>query len=179
MPTGSKVKDAMVLRAITGAPDQTILEASKVMKDQDIGSLIITDGNSPIGIITREDIVGKVVAANLQPSSVLVKDVMSKNLVTVGQEEDISEAARLMSKNMYERIPVVSDGMLIGIISTREIARVAPAALEVMTEHLRIQEPGSFDDGVQSGDCEKCGNYSDNLKNVNDSWLCDSCGEEV
>ena len=178
MPTGIKVKDAMVSRVLTGMPSQTILEASKAMKNERIGSLVIVEGSKPIGILTREDIVDKVVAKDLSPSSVLVRDVMSLKLVTVSPDTDISEAARVMSKNKYERVPVVSMGKLMGILSSREIAKVAPAALEVMTEHLRIEEPQRFDVSVQSGECEKCGNFSEELHNVNDIWICDTCKEE-
>jgi Zn finger protein HypA/HybF involved in hydrogenase expression len=83
-----------------------------------------------------------------------------------------------MSKHKYERVPVVSMGKLVGIISAREIARVAPAALEIATEHLRIEEPESFEEETQEGECEKCGNYSEELHNVNDLWICDSCKDE-
>lgn len=178
MPTGIKVRDAMVSRVVTAMPSQTVLDASRMMKGEHVGSLVIVEGNKPMGIITREDIVDKVVTKNLQASNVLVGDVMSRNLVTTSPETDISEAARQMSKHKYERIPVVSMGRLIGILSAREIAKVAPAALEVMTEHLRIEEPQNFPGDVQAGECEKCGNFSEELHNINDVWVCDTCKEE-
>jgi len=179
MATGIKVKDAMVPSVVTASQNQTVLEASKMMYKEDVGSLIVLEGDRAIGIVTREDIINKAIAKDIQPSSITIKDIMSNNLTACTPEDDISYAARLMSKNRYERIPVVSMGRLVGIISTREIARVAPAALEAMTEHLRIDSPGSFKDEVnEGGECEKCGNYSDELHNVNDVWICDSCKDE-
>jgi CBS domain-containing protein len=178
MPTGIKVSDAMLSRVVTAKPSQTILDASKIMKKEDVGSLIVVEGAKPIGIITREDIVSKVVAKNAPPSKMLIQEVMSKKLVTIPPDSDISEAARAMSKHKYERMPVVSMGRLIGILSAREIAKVAPAALEVMTEHLRIEEPQNFPANVQAGECEKCGNFSEELHNINDIWVCDTCKEE-
>ncbi len=178
MPTGIKVKDAMVSRVVTARPSQTVLEASKIMKEEDIGSLVILEGNNPIGIVTREDIVNKVVANDMPTSKTLIQDIMSKNLVICPPDCDISEAARLMSKHKYERVPVVSMGKLVGIISTREIAKVAPAALEIATEHLRIEEPEKFEMENQEGECEKCGNYSEELHNINDIWVCASCKDE-
>lgn len=178
MPTGIKVKDAMVSRVVTAVPSQTVLEASRIMKKEDVGSLVIVEGSRPISILTREDIVNKVVVKDMPASNVLIKDVMSNKLVTILPDSDISEAARIMSKHKYERVPVVSMGKLIGILSSREIAKVAPAALEVMTEHLRIEEPQRFDDAIQVGECEKCGNYSEELHNVNDIWVCGTCKEE-
>jgi CBS domain-containing protein len=130
------------------------------MKKEDVGSLIIVEGNKRIGIITREDIINKVIVKELVTSKTLIQDIMTKDLITCPPECDISEAARLMSKNRYERIPVVSMGKLVGIISSREIAKVAPAALEILTEHLRIEEPQKVEDEIQEGECEKCGNYA-------------------
>jgi CBS domain-containing protein len=178
MATGIKVRDAMVNRVVTAMPGQTVLEGSKIMKKEDVGSLIICDGSKPTGIVTREDIVNKITALNLQASKVPLKDIMSCKLVSCTPDQDISEAAALMSKHKYERIPVVSMGKLIGIISTREIAKVAPSALEVLTEHLRIEEGPQVFEETTSGECELCGNYSDELQNVNDKWVCESCREE-
>lgn len=179
MPTGIKVKDAMINRVITGRPNQTVLEGSKIMKKEDVGSLVIVEGDKPIGIVTREDIVEQVTAKNLLSSKILLKDIMSNKLVTCPPDCDISEAARLMSKYKYERIPVVSMGKLAGIISSREIAKVAPSALEVLTEHLRIEEAPQITEETNSGECELCGNYSEELHNINDRWVCDSCKEEA
>ena len=181
MSTGIKVKDAMVKGVVIGMIDQNVLEGSKIMTKHDVGSLIVCDGEKPAGIVTREDVINKVVSTESDPSKVMLKDIMSKNLVTVTSDQDISEAARLMSKYMYERIPVVSLGKLVGIISTREIAKVAPAALEIATEHLRIEE-GTDEDSekeeeVTSGECESCGNFTDQLQKINDQWICSSCRE--
>ena len=179
MPTGIKVKDAMITRVITARPNQTVLEASKIMKKEDVGSVIICEGTKPVGIVTREDIVNKITAENKLASEVLLKDIMSKKLVTCPPDCDISEVARLMSKYQYERIPVVLMGKLVGIISAREVAKVAPPALEIMTEHLRIEEPPQIIEETNSGECELCGNYSEELYNVNDKWVCENCKEEA
>lgn len=179
MPTGIKVKDAMVEEVITARPNQTVLEAAKIMKKEDIGSVVICEGTKPIGIVTREDIVNKITAEDKLASKVHLKEIMSKNLVTCTPDCDISEAARLMSKYKYERIPIVNLGKLVGIISAREVAKVAPAALEIMTEHLRIEEPFQISEETNAGDCELCGNYSEELHNINDRWVCDNCKEEA
>jgi CBS domain-containing protein len=179
MPTGIKVKDAMVTRVVTARPSQNVFEASKIMKKEDVGSVIIIEGSDPVGIVTREDIISNVTSKDLLSSKVLLKDIMSKNLITCPPDCDISEAARIMSKHKYERIPVVSMGKLAGIISTREIAKVAPAALEIATEHLRIEEPEKIIEETNEGECELCGNYSEELHNINDRWVCDSCKDEA
>jgi CBS domain-containing protein len=179
MPTGIKAKDAMVANVITAISSQTVLEASKIMKKEDVGSVIIIENRMPVGIVTREDIVNKVTAEDKAASKVTLKEIMNSNLVTCTPETDISEVARLMSLHGYERIPIVSMGSLVGIISAREIAKVAPAVIEILTEHIGIEEPGSSLEEENEGECELCSNFTDNLHKVNDKWVCDACKEEA
>lgn len=179
MPMGIKVRDAMVSGVVTAKPSQTILEVAKIMKEEDVGSVIVCQGTQPIGIVTREDIISKVAAKDMQPSKELVKNIMSPGLVTVSPEDDLGDAARKMAKHGFERLPVVSMGKLIGIISDREIVRVAPAAIEILRERLLIASPETVIEEFNSGECELCGNYSEKLHNVNDKWVCDSCKDEA
>jgi CBS domain-containing protein len=178
MPTGIKAKDAMVATVVTTIPSQTVLEVSKIMKKDGVGSVIVIENNKPIGIVTREDIVNKVTAEDKSASKVTVKDVMTNNLVTCTPECDISEIASLMSKHGYERIPIVSGDKLLGIISAREIAKVAPAVIEILTENIKIEEPQHFEE-ENEGECQLCSNFSDKLVKVNDKWVCDTCKEEA
>lgn len=178
MPTGIQVKDAMVARVVTARPSQTVLEGSRLMKKEDVGSVIICEGNKPIGIVTREDVVNKVVAKDMKPSEIKLKEIMNTPLITCSPDNDLADVARTMTKYGYERIPVVSLGRLVGIISDREIAKVAPAAIEILRERLFIEGEPSTIEEFNSGECELCGNFSEMLHNVNDRWVCDTCKEE-
>jgi CBS domain-containing protein len=180
MPTGIKVKDAMVKQVIIAKPLDSVCAGAKVMRKRDVGSLIICDNNKACGIVTREDIVNKIVAKDLKCSEVLLKEIMNTVLVTATPDADIAEVAKLMSKHGYERIPVVDKGKLVGIISTREVAKVAPAAIEILRERLLIAEPERFtEDEFTEGECELCGNFSAELRNVNDKWVCVNCKGEA
>jgi CBS domain-containing protein len=178
MPTGIKAKDAMVTKVVTAIPSQSVLEISKIMKDQDVGSVVVIENGKPVGIVTREDIVNKVVAEN-KSNFLMIKEIMTGNLVTCSPDCDISEVAMLMAKHGYERIPIISMDNLVGIISAREIAKVAPAVIEILTENIRIQEPQSFENEEHEGECELCGNYSDKLNKLDDKWVCDTCKGEA
>jgi len=183
MATGITVKDAMVTRVVTGRPDQTVKEGADMMRKEDVGTIIIVEGNKPVGIVTREDVVVKIASKDLKASAVKLKDIMNAPLVTAVPEEDLAEAARRMTKYGYERLPVVEMGKLVGIISDREIARVAPAAIEILRERLMIDEDNmpehDKERDMTEGDCELCGNYSEELHNVNEKWVCDACAEEA
>ena len=168
----------MVTRVVTARSTQTALEGSKIMSKEGVGSLIITEGIKPIGIVTREDVVDKVAAKDLKASEVKLKDIMTNKLISISQDADLMLAAKLMNRYHYERLPVVSLGKVVGIISAREILKVAPAALELFKESLKIEEQESAPEESTSGECEVCGNYSEVLYNMNDQWICETCKAE-
>lgn len=178
MDTGIFVKDAMITRVVIGRPDQSVKDGADMMRKEDVGTIIVCEGNKPVGIVTREDIVIKIASKDLKSSTVKLKQIMNSPLITASPEEDLSEAARRMTKYGYERLPVVESGKLVGIISDREIAKIAPAAIEILRERLLMEPPTEFE-GVQEGDCELCGNFSEELHNINDKWVCDACAEEA
>ena len=178
MSTGISVRDAMVTRVVTGRADQTVQEGAEIMRREDVGSLIICEGSSLLGIITREDIVNKIVSKDTKASEIKLNEIMNSPVVTVLPEDDLADAARKMTRYGFERLPVVEADKLIGIISDREIAKVAPAAIEILRERLLIEEPTRFEE-TTSGDCELCGNFSEELFNVNSRWACPTCREEA
>lgn len=179
MPTGIKVSDAMISQVVSARPSETVAVGSKLMRDEDVGLIVVCEGIRPIGVVTREDVVNKVAAEDKSASKVFLKEIMSYDVVTCSPDDDLADAARVMAKHGFERLPVVQMGKLVGLISDREIAKVAPAAIEILRERLLIDQPGSGIEEFNSGDCELCANYSENLHYVNDRWVCDACKDEA
>ncbi len=179
MPTDISVKEAMVARVVTGRPTQTIKEIANIMKKEDVGLVVIVEGKKPIGTVTREDIVNKVTASTKEPAKVRAKDIMGFPVITLGPDDDIAKAAHLMVEYGYTRIPVVSMGKLVGLISEREIAKVAPAAIEILRERLFIEGEPPVVEEFNSGECELCGNFDEQLRSVNDRWVCSACKDEA
>ena len=94
------------------------------MKSDDVGSLPILEGERLTGIVTDRDIVLQAVAEEKDPRGMPVREVASRELVTIGPEEDLSEALRLMASHQVRRIPVVDeDSRLVGIVAQADIAR--------------------------------------------------------
>ncbi len=180
MPSGIKVKSAMRTRVVTIFPDKSVLAAAKLMKKEDIGSLIVVEKNKPIGIVTREDVNDKVAAKDLQSSKLLVKQIMSAPVVSCSSDDDITAISHIMSKYGFERLPVIDKGKLVGIISTREVVKVAPAAIEIFRQHFEEESAPVIGKSESSdGDeCERCSNYSDDLRKIGAEWLCEKCREE-
>ncbi len=176
---GIKVKEVMRSYVVTGRKEETIYEIAKKMKDEDVGSVIIIENLKPIGIVTREDIVVKIVAEERDPKKEKAENIMSQPLVFCSKDDDILDAARIMNKYGYERLPVVNEnGKLVGIISIREILAIAPNIIEIFKERLEEKLQEFKEEEIISGYCEICGNYSDELRNVNGIWICPECIEK-
>jgi len=174
-----KVSDIMSARVVTVSPNISVAEAAKVMKREDVGSVVVCEGARPVGIMTREDVTNRVAAEDRQPSKVLVRDVMSSPLVTASVDDDIVDVARRMNKHGYERLPVKQLNKLVGFISVRDILRVSPGLLELLRSHFDEESTPDISEEKNAGECELCGNYTESLHNLNDQWVCDTCKEEA
>ena len=118
-----KVKDVMMKQVITVAPNESVFAAATRMAQRGIGALVITEKNSPLGIITERDIVRKVVATKKDPTNTKVSGIMSKPLFTTSPNDDLKEAAKTMSINEVRRLPVVENGKLVGMLTATDLAK--------------------------------------------------------
>ena len=116
-----RVRDRMVSSVVTIEPGTGVVDAAKRMIQEEKGPLPIVEGERPVAIVTDRDIIAHVVAEGRDPKSMTVQDIASHNLVTIGPEQDIDEARRLMDEHQLDRILVVEDDKLVGIISEADI----------------------------------------------------------
>ncbi len=176
-----RVSEIMKHNVITMDPELTVSDATKIMTNNRVGSVVVLNKDMmPIDMVTTDDIVG-LIASGKDPKSVRIKDVPRKReLITASPDDDILKVTKKMIKTGVKRLPVVKDGKLHGIISDKELLLTAPELLEIMSEKLRSRvENVAQPDQEISGICEECESYSDELKNIGGRWLCEICrGEE-
>jgi len=170
-----QVKEVMTKRIITIDSDKTVYEAAKKMARARVSTIIVVKEGSPIGIITDSDIIKKVVAKDCKPSTIKVKDIMSRPIIYVTPEADLEEVKDIMIKRKIRRLPVISNGKLVGIITASDIARLCPEILYLVKPRTIEQVIGE----PVSGICERCYNYSDDLRFVDGRWLCTECREDL
>lgn len=115
------LKDLIVREPVTISPSSTIVEAAKIMRKENIGSLLVVDQGKAVGIITERDIVQAI--SEDKPLTVKISEIMSTNLITAESNMDEAEAALLMSKMKIRHLVVTEKGKIVGIISLRDIAR--------------------------------------------------------
>lgn len=107
--------------------DHTVRRAAEVMVERDIGSVIVAHNNREVGMLTERDILKKVVARGLDVNRVMIKDVMSKPLITIRDDVTIWDGANLMAKHHIRRLPIADQrGEIIGIVTTRTISDALP-----------------------------------------------------
>jgi CBS domain-containing protein len=123
---GTSVQDLMTSNPKTIESGSPVVEAAKIMRDENVGIVPIVDGDRLVGTITDRDIAVKVVAESKDVRSTTVGQVASRDLVTVDPQQDLDEALRLMAQHQVRRLPVVEeDGRLVGILAQADVAREA------------------------------------------------------
>lgn len=123
---GTKVRDVMSNRPRCVSPDTPISEAAELMESEDVGSLPVLEGDELAGMITDRDIVIRAVARGKDPRGMPVREVSTREVVTVRSDEDLSEALKLMASYQVRRLPVVDDGnRLVGVLAQADIAQGA------------------------------------------------------
>ncbi len=180
MTTGKMtVKDAMTRRIATIGESASVQSAAELMKKWRVGSLIVVKGKNPAGIVTESDIIKKVVSSDLSAANVEVKEIMTSPLKFLSPEENLSDAARKMIANRIRRMPVVSKGEVVGILTHTDIVRMSPSMIDILSERAKMRESGPrLEIGSSVGLCESCGNYSESLTPTDDEWLCVDCKQE-
>ncbi len=174
-----KVRDAMTKRIATIGKNETVQSAANLMKKWRVGSLIVVSGKTPAGIVTESDIIKKVVSSGLSAGQIEVGEIMSKPVKFIGPNDMLSDAAKKMTTGRIRRMPVMENGVLVGILTHTDIVRVSPALIDILSERIRMREGGRQLSGENnSGLCESCGNFSENLAALDDEWVCDDCREE-
>ena len=118
----NSVRDAMTEDPRSIGPSTSVVEAARLMRDEHIGSLPITDGETLMGMITDRDITTRVVAEGADLATTSVGDVYSQDLISVEPDKDLEEALMLMARHQVRRLPVVEEGRLVGIVAQADIA---------------------------------------------------------
>lgn len=134
------VKDVMNKNVVIAKPETTLKEAAKVMGEMNIGSLIIVENDRILGIITSTDVM-KAVGEGKDPDSTFVRDIMSKNVITIHANEALSKAVELIVKHKIKRLPVMIGEKLVGIITVSDIAIVEPKIVASISSLISLRAP--------------------------------------
>ena len=176
------VKDVMSSPVITVNENEPTNNIADTMAKGRLGAVIITDKEGkPIGIITERDLVVRVVAKNKKPEEIKAREIMTTPLITIEPEATVSDAARKMNRLNVRRLGVFYKDNLTGIVSNKDLLGVMPELIEIIQERTRIENTSIAEgpEDPQSGYCDNCEAYSENLKVYNGQNICDECHIEL
>ena len=125
------VKDIMTNAPLTIDVGASVTAAAELMREADIGALVVTDSSGVRGVLTDRDVTVRVVAAGSDPATTAVGDIVAPDLVAVSPHDDVDTATELMRTNALRRLPVLDGERLVGIVSLGDLAidRDATSAL--------------------------------------------------
>jgi len=108
---------------------KNVMEAARLMRDEDVGIIPVVEGKKLVGTVTDRDIAIRVVAEGKSAEKTTVGEVASRELITIDPQQDLDEALRLMARHQVRRLPVVEqDGKLVGVVAQADIAKHATDA---------------------------------------------------
>jgi CBS domain-containing protein len=119
------------------APDAPVLEAIKYMAEHRIGALLVMRGERLLGVVSERDYARKVILQGRSSAQTAVSDIMSSEPLTVGPDTDVLDCMRLCTDSRVRHLPVVQDGVVIGVISTGDLVKAVIDAQAEQIEHLQ------------------------------------------
>jgi CBS domain-containing protein len=122
------IKEAMTPNPAFCRPADKLDTVAKLMVEHDCGEIPVCDGMNVVGVITDRDITCRAVAAGKLPVAVAASDIMTRNVYTIAEDDDLEDALDLMEQMVIHRLPVVdAAGKLVGIVSEADLIANAPA----------------------------------------------------
>ena len=117
-----KIKDIMTDNVVSVKLETPVTEVTKIIKDNNVGSVPVCDGQKVVGIVTDRDIVLRGIAMDKDINTLKAKDVMTAKVTTVDSNSDVNSASNIMAEKQIRRLPVVDGNNLVGIVSIGDIA---------------------------------------------------------
>ncbi len=137
MPT---IEDILTVKGpdvIVADSSATVSEAAKMMAHANVGSIIIRDSSEVLGIFTERDLLRRVVACRKDPSSLLLREVMSSPVKSCRLGDDVQDCADMLTKSRIRHLAVVEEGELVGLIGLRDILTVELRSTEEKVQALQ------------------------------------------
>lgn len=119
------------------AVDSTVEAAVVEMNHRQIGSLMVMDSGFVVGVFTERDVLTRVVAANLNPKSTLVRAVMTTRFYSITEDASVEDLMQMMREHRIRHLPVLNDNQLLGMLSISDVNDWLLKANEIEAENLR------------------------------------------
>lgn len=182
------VADIMTRDPVTIGPEASLLDCARMMVKKRVGSLLITSKKKLLGFISEKDILWAMIKKSKEDlSKIMAIDIAPRKIATINPFISVKEAVRKMKKLKFERLPVIHNGELVGIITVKDILGFYPELYSELDEFDKIKEEyrkllrvkkAKIIPRTRDGICEECGKR-DFLLEVNGMLMCESCRSKI
>jgi CBS domain-containing protein len=135
-----QVSDVMTENVITANENESITDVAKKMAQFDIGVIPVCSNDALLGVITDRDITLRCVATGRSTDTVKAREIMSSNAISISPTQNLQDAATIMAKAQYRRLPVTDAGKVVGILSIGDMARLNGYDMETAKAFSEINE---------------------------------------
>ena len=135
------VSDLARTDVVTADPDATISELAFAMANERVGSVVVTEGEAPVGIVTDRDIALDVLGTGADPGEWTARDVMTSDLATASPDDGVMEVVHLMSEASVRRLPLVEDGRLVGIVTLDDLLVLLAGEISNLARVVEAESP--------------------------------------
>jgi CBS domain-containing protein len=135
------IKDLARSDVVTARPETPVIDIVDTMETEDVGSVVITEGDTAVGIITDRDLTLRSLGKKADPTEQPVKDVMTSDLITIDRDAGFYEATRLMSEYGIRRLPVREENDLVGIVTADDLTELIADEKQQLAAVLQAQRP--------------------------------------
>ncbi len=179
------VASIMTREPISVKPETNLFECAKKMVRKRVGSLLLVERKRLVGFISQKDILWALIKKSKDDlSQIKAIDISQKKIATVKPTTTIQEAIKKMKKLKFERLPVIHNKQLVGIITIKDILNFHPEIYPELDEFAKIREEAEKlkrmqkNKGRKTGVCEECGNF-DILTMSNGVLICENCKNKI
>lgn len=135
------VEDLARSDVVTADPETPVGDLAATMDRENVGSVVVTNGDTPVGIVTDRDLAVRVLAQDVDPGELTAEAVMTDDLCTVERNSGFYEATSLMAEHGIRRLPVCDGDSLAGIISSDDLNELLADEQQQFAEVIRAQRP--------------------------------------
>jgi CBS domain-containing protein len=132
------VEDVMRTDVVTAGPDAAVASLTEIMRDENVGSVVVVENDTPVGLVTDRDLALRAVNSL---SGTTARDVMTPDPITVAADTSVFEATALVGDVGVRRLPVTEEGRLVGIVTLDDLVRLLVVELDNLTDVISAESP--------------------------------------